>query len=109
MTINAAFLGMMGSTVTIYASSTVDEYGKVSYSASGTSVSCRIVPTTKVIRNANGKDVVSTGTIYCYGNPTVSTNSKILLPDASQATVLSVEVQNDENGAHHTKIAIGVL
>ena len=109
MTINAAFLGLMGSTVTIYGSSATDEYGKVSHSASGVTVNCRIVPTMKVTRDSTGKEVISSGTIYCYGTPTDTLKSKILLPDSSVATVLSIEVQNDESGTHHTKIEIGSL
>ena len=107
MTIETAYLAMMPTTVTIFGQSSVDNYGKPTYSASGTAVSCRVVPASKVIRTATGVDVVAQGTIYFYGTPTVTVASKILLPNSDMVFVLDVKVQNDESGTHHTTVSFG--
>ena len=107
MTIEAADLGMMPSTVTIYSQSSSDKYGKPSYSASGTAVRCRVVPANKVVRTATGVDIVANGTIYFYGTPTVTVDSKITLPNGDMVFVIDVTVQNDESGTHHTVVTFG--
>lgn len=107
MTIEAAFLDLMPSTVTIYAQSSRDAYGKQSFAATGTTVRCRVVPTNQVIRTGDGREVVATGRVYCHGTPTVTVDSRVVLPDGSDATVVAVQVQNDDGGAHHTVIDVG--
>lgn len=98
---------MMPSTVTIYSSSAMDAYGKFSHSASGTTVNCRIQQTGRVVKSENNRDVYEDGQIICYGTPTVTTASKILLPDGSTPLILSIRVYNDDTGAHHTTISFG--
>lgn len=107
MSLNTAFLDLMPSTVTIYAQSTRDAYGKQSFAATGTDVRCRVVPESRVMRTADARDVVSSGRVICYGTPTVDTQSRLVLPDGSDAIVLAVQVQNDEEGSHHTVITFG--
>lgn len=107
MTIETAYLAMMPNTVTIFGQSSIDSYGKPTYSASGTSVRCRVVPSDKVIRTANGVDVIANGTIYFYGTPTVDVSSKILLPNSEMVFVIDVKVQDDESGTHHTAVSFG--
>lgn len=107
MTIEAKFLDLMPSTVTIYGKSARDAYGKVSYSASGTGVRCRVQAGQRVIRGADGIDKVEDGRIYFYGQPAVSYEDKVTLPDGSQVTILSIEEVNDEAGGHHTVVGYG--
>lgn len=107
MTIETAFLDLMPSTVTIYSESSRDAYGKQSFSASGTAVRCRVVPESRATRTRDGREVTSSGRVYCYGTPTVSVDSRLTLPDGSDAIVLAVQVQNDQSGAHHTVITFG--
>lgn len=106
MTIEAAYLGMMPSTVTIYNETAVDKYGKGTF-GTGTQVRCRVVPTNQSERTGTGVDEIPVGKIYCYGTPTVNVNDKILLPDGQTVYAVHVQKQNDESGAHHTVISIG--
>ena len=97
----------MPSTVTIYGQSSRDAYGKQAFSATGTTVRCRVVPEIKVMHTADAREVVAAGRVICYGTPSVNTNSRLVLPDGSDAVVLAVQVQNDEEGAHHTVVTFG--
>lgn len=107
MTIEAAFLDLMPSTVTIYAEASRDAYGKATFSGTGTDVRCRVVPESRMTRTGDGREVVSAGRVYCYGVPTVDVDSRLVLPDGTTAIVLAVQVQNDETGAHHTVVTFG--
>lgn len=107
MTLNPAFLEMMPSTVTVFPQSSRDAYGKQTFAGTGTVVRCRVVPTNDVIRDANGREVVASGRVLCYGTPAVTVDSRLLLPDGSDAIVVAVQVQNDEDGAHHTVVTFG--
>lgn len=107
MSLDPAFLDLMPSTVTIYPQSSRDAYGKQSFSGTGTDVRCRVVPDVRMTVTETGREVVAAGRVICYGTPTVTTNSRLVLPDGSDAVILSVQVQNDEDGAHHTVITFG--
>lgn len=107
MAIEAEFLTMMPSTVTIYAKTAMDAYGKMSYSGSGTAVRCRIQETGRVVRSPDGRDVYETGTIIFYGSPTISEDSKIVLPDGTSPLILSVTNHNDDIGANHITVSFG--
>jgi len=107
MTIEAAFLEMMPSEVTVYPKSSMDAYGKFTFSATGTATNCRVMETGRVVKSADGRDVYEVGTIIFYGNPTITTDSKILLPDGSSPLILSVQVYNDDTGTHHTTVSFG--
>lgn len=104
MTIETAFLDMMPSTVTIYPKSSTDAYGKFSFSATGTAVRCRIQPSDNVVTTEDNRQVVSRGTIIFYGTPTITSDSKIVLPDGTSPLILTVRVHNDDSGTHHTTV-----
>ena len=101
------YLDLMPSTVTIYGKSSVDAYGKVTYPASGTVVRCRIQETGTVVKTADDRNVFEVGSIFFYGTPTITTESKIVLPDGSSPLILSIRVHNDESGPHHTTVSFG--
>lgn len=104
MTIEAAFLDLMPSTVTVYAKTATDAYGKFTFSGTGTAVRCRIQPSDNVVTTADNRNVVSRGTIIFYGTPTITTDSKIVLPDNTIPLILTVQVHNDDTGTHHTTV-----
>lgn len=104
MGIEAAFLEMMPSTVTVYPKSSTDAYGKLSFSATGVATRCRIQPRTDVVVTEDLREIVAKGTIIFYGTPTITTESKIVLPDGTDPLILSVAVHNDESGLHHTTV-----
>lgn len=104
MTIEAAFLEMMPSTVTIFPKTATDAYGKFSFSGTGTAVRCRIQPSDNVVTTADNRNVVTRGTIIFYGTPTITTDSKIQLPDGTIPLIVTVQVHNDDTGTHHTTV-----
>jgi hypothetical protein len=106
VTIEAAYLEMMPSTVTIYNETSSDKYGKPTF-GTGTAVRCRIVPTKQSTRTGTGVDITEVGKVYCYGTPTVAVDDKLLLPTGETVFAVAVQIQNDESGAHHTVISIG--
>lgn len=107
MTIEAAFLDLMPSTITVYAKSSADAYGKVTWAASGTAVKCRIQETGQLVTTGDQENVYEQGRAICYGIVTVSHDSKIVLPDGSAPQILSITNHNDDAGAHHTTISFG--
>jgi hypothetical protein len=107
MTIEAAFLEMMPSSVTIYGQSSKSAYGVQAWSASGTSVRCRIQQTGVMSHDQNGRQVIEDGRIIFYGVPTIDLSSKISLPDGTTPVLLSVVVHNDEDGTNHTTVTYG--
>lgn len=107
MTIETMFLDMMPSLVTIYPKSSLDAYGKLTHSATGVAVRCRIMEARQRYATERNRDVFENGSIIFYGTPTITTDSKILLPDGSTPVILSVKVHNDDTGAHHTTVTFG--
>lgn len=107
MTIESEYLALMPSTVTVYPVASTDAYGKLTFSGSGVSTRCRIQETGQVVKTADERNVYEVGSIFFYGTPTITTESKIVLPDGSMPLILSVRVHNDENGAHHTTVSFG--
>ena len=107
MSLHPAFLSMMPSVITIYPKTSRDGYGKGTFSASGTAVRCRIQEDQNVTSGAESRDVIESGTIYCYGTPTVTVDDKIVLPDAKVMKITSLNVVNDDQGLHHTIVRFG--
>ena len=107
MALDSEFLSMMPDTVTVYAKSSLDNYGKRTWSASGTSYSARIEPAIELARTEDGREVTVIATIYLYGSPTLTTDHKIVMPDSSVPVIVSVTVHNDETGAHNTVVKVG--
>jgi hypothetical protein len=102
--IETEFLELMPTTVTVFAPTTTDAYGKQSFAATGTEVRCRLQPSDEVMKDADNREVVAKGTIIFFGTPAVTTQSRILLPDNTVPLVLSVRVHNDDTGTHHTTV-----
>jgi hypothetical protein len=106
VTIEAAFLDLMPSSVTVYPVSTTDAYGLNTF-GSGVSTRCRVQETGRVVKNADNEDVYEVGTIIFYGTPTITTFSKIVLPSGAIPLILSVQVFNDDLGTNHTTVSFG--
>ena len=107
MTIEAAFLDLMPSQVTVFPKSSMDAYGKFTFSTTGTSTRCRVMETGRVVKSADGRDVYEVGTIIFYGNPAITPDSKIVLPNGSSPLIWSVQAHNDEVGANHITVSFG--
>lgn len=98
----------MPDTVTFFALSTSDKYGKPTYSATGSAVKGRIIFEQRKITNEFGEEVVTAGRVYLYGNnQTRNLNEKILLPSGKTPVVIAVENKTDTAGYHHTVVHFG--
>jgi hypothetical protein len=112
MGINAEFLTLMPDTLIVYGQSSVDKYGKRTFSATGTSVRCRVQYDIKQSTGTDGQGEARThkpdGRAFCYGDIAVTTDHRLVLPGGVEAIVRSVDRARDESGAHHTVIHFGV-
>lgn len=112
MGIDAEFLTLMPDTLTIYGQSSVDKYGKRTFSGSGTTVSCRVQYDIQQNAGTDGQGEARTakpqGRAFCYGDVTVTTDHRLVLPGSVEAIIRSVNRARDESGAHHTVIHFGV-
>lgn len=110
------YLNLFQQTVTLAAFSTNDIYGAASY-GSGVTYRARIVKRPHRVRNNAGETVVAMGEVW-FGPPTadltdntpptITTQDRITLPDASTPIILSVDVVSDDSGGyHHTKVHFG--
>ena len=106
--IDSAFYEMMPDTVSFYAESSVDKYGKATFSGVATNVRGRVVYDTKLVRNDIGEDIVSGGRVYLYGNySTLTVGHKITLPNGNSPIIIAVESKKDTGGIHHTVVTFG--
>ena len=90
-------------TITHAAFNTRDSYGKSSFD-SGVNYSARIVFKQKLVRKDDGSEVLSRGIVWILGNPTITSEDQITLPDGSTPPILSYEQPSDEDVAHHVKV-----
>ena len=107
MPIARDFFVMMPHTVTVFASSTLDKYGKQSYSASGVAHQCRLIWDSRMVRTTDGREILEAGRAIVYGMATVDVNDRITLPDGTSPLVTSVSKLKDEFGDHHVAIGFG--
>ena len=107
MAIESNFLELFSERITLYPPSTLDKYGKRSFSASGVTACAHLVSEVSLSRDQDGREVTETGRIYVYGTPTVTTDYRLVLTDGSEPIIIGVDVPHDQNGAHHTVIRIG--
>lgn len=107
MAIAKDFYVMMPHTITVYATSTMDKYGKQAWSGSGTNYRCRLVFDSRMIRDADGREILEAGRAIVYGVAAVTVKDKVSLPSGTSPLVTSVATIKDEVGDHHTVIGFG--
>lgn len=107
MSLETAFADMMTSVVTVYDRASTDAYGKITHDATGTEWRCRIQEKVQRYATEHNRDVFEGGTIIFYGNPDITSDSKILLPDGSSPVIVTVTKHLDDEGAHHTTVVFG--
>jgi hypothetical protein len=108
MAISKEFLPLMLETVTLNAQTSLDKYGKQSFSASGSSFRARLIYDERILRDKEGREIVEAGRAILYGVASSATPQwKITLPDGSTPKITSVDVIQDEDGDHHSVIGFG--
>jgi hypothetical protein len=95
-------LELLTQTVTVETVTSRDGYGKPVYGTART-YRARVVGKTRLVRDANGVERVSSETVYADSTDLMPTD-RITLPDGSQPLILSVGSYPDERGAHHQVI-----
>ena len=107
--ISTHFAEMMNDTIVFNAQSAIDKYGKKTFSGSTTTASGRIVLETRLMKDMEGQDIVSTGRVYLYGAYTALTlGHRITLPGGANPVIVAVETKKDTGGNHHTIVHFGV-
>jgi len=101
----------MTDTITVYAPTTLDNYGKRSVSATGTSYSARVVSDVSRTLDSGGQQVVEGGTLYIMSDAAITVGTRLVLPSGKEPMVLSVrKISYPANGTpavHHTLVKIG--
>lgn len=106
--IESDYLELMPDTITITPSSSVNMYGARTYGGTPTTIRGRNRNQQELIKDAMGREILTTGRVYCYGNPTVSIGDLLTLPDGSQPIILSIDNNVDEASlVHHTVLHYG--
>ena len=107
--IDAKFLEMMPDSITFNAGSAIDKYGKRTYGGAATSARGRVVYETRLMKDTEGQDIVSTGRVLLYGAyPYFTLADKITLPNSTTPVIVAIETKKDTGGNHHTVIHFGV-
>jgi len=108
MSLSKDFLPLMLETVTLKAQSSLDKYGKQTFSATSSSFRARLVYDEKIIRDSEGREIVEAGKAILYGVPaSLATTWEITLPDGSTPKIVFVDTIKDEDGDHHSVIGFG--
>ena len=106
--------GDMTHTVTVYSASTLDNYGKQTISASGTSYSCHLVLEKSSSRDEQGKQVSEGGKLYIMSDATIEVGDRLDLPYfTTDPRITGVrKVYYSANGTttvHHTEVTFGAV
>jgi hypothetical protein len=100
MAYESDFDELMTQTLTLEPRSAVDKYGEESYGAA-VSVTCRIVGMPKMVRAADGREVVSNGHAFTSGPSGATVTDRLTLPDSTHPVIIRVDSFPDEDGPHH--------
>jgi len=107
--IDPRFAEMMTDTIIFNAGSTIDKYGKRTYGGTQTTATGRVVYENRLMKDAEGQDIVTTGRVYLYGAyPTLTLADKITLPNSTTPVIVALETKKDTGGNHHTIVHFGV-
>src|SRR5690349_12216787 len=102
------FADFLNDIVTIEPMLARDDYGAAVYGP-GVDYPCRIDGSTKQTVNVNGVERSVMAVVFLTGNPAILPSDRITLPvnfNPQQPPMLRVNLFQDENGSHHTEIAV---
>lgn len=97
------FGDMMTDTMTWYAVTSRDGYGKPSYGSS-TEFDCRLVRKHKMVIDPQGEEILSSAQAWVKGTPEISPQDKVVLSDTTEPVILAIERYQDETGPSHTVV-----
>jgi hypothetical protein len=106
----------MTDTVAVFkASSTFNNYGARTISATSTTFPCRVISGVTIRRDEQGSQVVEPGTLYIMSDANIAVGDRLDLPGAGvdDPRILEVDKVNYRaNGTvaiHHTKVRFGAM
>lgn len=105
--IESNYRDLFSQTVVLYAPSTLDAYGKRTFSASAQSFSAHFISEVKQMTTPDGRTVVSAGRVYLYGTSDATTDYQMVINGSASPVILSVDNLYDDAGRHHTVITYG--
>lgn len=97
------FADLMPDTVFISACTGVNNFGENQYGVEGT-IKCRIEHKRRRILMPDGRESVSTCTIYAPPVPVIGERDKVVLPDGTTLVVIGIERMPDENGQYYQAV-----
>ncbi len=102
----------MTDTITVYAPSTLDNYGKRSTSTTPTTFNARIMAEVSRTRDNEGDQIVEGGTLYIMSDAAITIGSRLVLPGNREPIVLSVDkvtypTTGTSSAVHHTVVKFG--
>jgi hypothetical protein len=105
MAFETDFLDLMRQAVTVkHYTDAADSYGQPTFGTS-VSVTCRVVQQPKLIRAADGREIVSQGHLWTAGSAGVLVSDELTLPDGTKPKILRVDHFPDEDGVvHHERV-----
>jgi hypothetical protein len=101
--VDKSLLLLLNQSITLAPSTGLDGYGIETF-GSAVTVKAIIFQKQKLVLNAQGDSVVSTAQTFVDGTTTVTTNSKITLPDGTTPIIFAVSSFPNELGAIDYKI-----
>ena len=99
------FIKWFNTSVSVESAIGVNSYGEVLYGASVV-YPALVTYGFKVVRDKDGREVVSSARVYFDGTVPVSANSRLTMPDGTRPTVIAVNSVPDETGAVHHKVVV---
>lgn len=82
-----------------------DEYNKQSYAPDPVIIACRLEQKRRLVINKESLPVYSTTALYFDGDPGISHDDQVTLPDGTTPSILSIHVYQDERGiAYGTEV-----
>lgn len=104
MTIDYDLLETMTDYVTVEPKVDQDAYTKPVYGERSEPIRCRIDGQQKLVRDTQGRTVVSTLTIIASRPVDIKVGDRVTLGDGTQPPVLAIDQMPDERGAYYTVI-----
>jgi hypothetical protein len=105
--LDPSFLSMMPETISVYPSTSTDSYGKVTYSGTAVETRAYVQETGRVVKTADNRDVYEEGKVIFYGNPVITTESKMVLPSGKIPLIISIREYTDESFPQITIVSFG--
>lgn len=101
------FLQLMPHTITKNAYSSIDGYGKATFSTGLTSYRGLLTYENKLVKAMDGKEKMSSANVILNCTGTINPDDKLNLPNGTSPPILSITSYSDNIGTHNTQVYFG--